>query len=291
MNPKFHIPFRFVYSALVGTPEKYEPPGLKPTTASILGDSTPWCLVSNQAAQGHESTMTTASIPALETTAPSNGSWRRYRSHPAQLWLSFTPGKSYLFFKIFKLFACQQEQGVSRCLFQVNKIDSCFWFRKKLATIIIYSLRGQGESFAHFSRHMVAFLVTHLLYPKKHWKCPSSRHIGIQRFRSCPTPGNPKQWWVNLHVLGCPLHSSSHFLACFGVHIRTLQKKEGPFSFSMLCRSSSNLHQPKHANHSRHPSRHVPNSWRRDFPRWNVTSWNWMSDSAAGLFANIRIIH
>lgn len=40
--------------------------------------------------------------------------------------------------------------------------------------------------------------------------------------------------WVDLHVLGCPLHSSSHFLAFFGVHIRRLQKTEGPFSFSML---------------------------------------------------------
>lgn len=48
---------------------------------------------------------------------------------PAQRWSSFTPGKSCLFFE---LFACQLEQGVY--FKTVIKIDSCFWFRKKLTT-------------------------------------------------------------------------------------------------------------------------------------------------------------
>ncbi len=89
----------------------------------------------------------------------------------------------------------------------------------------------------------------------------------------------------------CVEMSSYHFLvSLWYTSEHPHQKKEGPFSFCMLP-NPQNLHQPKHTNHSHHPSRHVPNSLRRDFPRWNVTSWNWMADSAAGWFTNIRIIH
>ncbi len=112
----------------------------------------------------------------------------------------FTPGKSFFFFK---LFACQQEQGV--------------YFKKSLKWIlisgsernlqlIIYSLKmTRGKLCPFLTAHgwkgfFVAFLVTHyFLYPKKITESVStrSRHIGRQRFfqrQSCPTlPGNPKQ--------------------------------------------------------------------------------------------------
>ena len=49
---RFHIPFRFVHGALVGTPEKYKPPGLKPTRKHFGWQYSRWCLVSKQKKRG-----------------------------------------------------------------------------------------------------------------------------------------------------------------------------------------------------------------------------------------------
>ena len=74
-----------------------------------------------------------------------------------------------------------------------------------------------------------------LVVSKKNTESVPARGTSAERdFEVAPRETrNPKQWCY-MGRSACVGMSSSHFLAFFGVHIRTLEKNEGTFSLSML---------------------------------------------------------